>query len=147
MKSVLRKIFELKWDEVTAEWRRLHIEGLHDIYSASNIIRVMKSRRNRKAGHVARMGETCLEGFGVETRGEREYSNSENSGVDWRKILKHVFKMWKGGMFWINLAQDKDRWRALVDAEMKFVFQKSGKFLTKLEPVGLLRRNLLHGVG
>jgi hypothetical protein len=51
--------------------------------------------------------------------------------VDWRILLKYIFKMWNGGMFWIDLAQDKDRWRALLNAEMKFGFQKSGNFLTK----------------
>ena len=91
------------------------------------------------------MGEKCLESFDGETWGEREYW--ENPGIDWRMILKYIFKIWNGGMFWIDLAQEKDRWRALVNAEMKFGFQKSGKFLTKWEHVGFLRRNLLHGVG
>jgi hypothetical protein len=54
--------------------------------------------------------------------------------------------MWNAGTFWIDLAQDKDRWRALVNAEIKFVFQKSGNLKKKKKPVGFLRRNLLHGV-
>jgi hypothetical protein len=54
---VLRKIFGPKRDEVTEEWRRLHNEELNDLYSSSNIIRVMKSRIMRWAGHVARMGD------------------------------------------------------------------------------------------
>jgi hypothetical protein len=54
---VLRKIFGVKRDEVTGEWRRLHNEELHDLYSSPNIIRVMKSTRMRWAGHVARVGE------------------------------------------------------------------------------------------
>jgi hypothetical protein len=54
---VLRRIFEPKRDEVTGEWRRLHNEELNDLYSSQNIIRVMKSRRMRWAGHIARMGE------------------------------------------------------------------------------------------
>jgi hypothetical protein len=53
---VLRKIFGPKWDEVTREWRRLHKEGRYDLYSSQNIIRVIKSRIMRWAGHVARMG-------------------------------------------------------------------------------------------
>jgi hypothetical protein len=54
---VLRRIFGPKKDEATREWRRLHNEGLSDLYSSPNIFRVIKSRRMRWAGHVARMGE------------------------------------------------------------------------------------------
>ena len=54
---VLRRIFGPRRDEVTGEWRRLHNEELSDLYSLPNIVRVIKSRRMRWAGHVARMGE------------------------------------------------------------------------------------------
>ena len=54
---VLRRIFGPRRDEVTGEWRRLHNEELNDLYSSPNIVRVIKSRRMRWAGHVARMGE------------------------------------------------------------------------------------------
>jgi hypothetical protein len=54
---VLRRIFGPKKDEVTGEWRRLHKKELYALYSSPNIIRVIKSRRVRWAGHVARMGE------------------------------------------------------------------------------------------
>jgi hypothetical protein len=53
----LRRIFGPKRDEVTGEWRKLHNEELHDLYSSRNIVRVINSRRMRWAGHVARMGE------------------------------------------------------------------------------------------
>jgi hypothetical protein len=56
-KRVLRRIFGSKRDEVTGEWRRLHNKELHALYSSPNIIRVIKSRRLRWAGHVARMGD------------------------------------------------------------------------------------------
>jgi hypothetical protein len=54
---VLRRIFGLKRDETTGEWRRLHNEELNDLYSSPNIIRIMKSRRMGWKGHVARMGD------------------------------------------------------------------------------------------
>ena len=54
---VLRRIFGPKTDEVTGEWRKLHNEELSELYSLPNIVRVVKSRRMRWAGHVARMGE------------------------------------------------------------------------------------------
>jgi hypothetical protein len=56
-KRVLRRIFELKRDGVTEGWRELHNEELHDLYCSPSIIRIIKSRRMRWAGHVARIGE------------------------------------------------------------------------------------------
>jgi hypothetical protein len=55
--KVLRRIFGPKRDQVTGEWRRLHNKELYALYFSPNIIRVIKSRRLRWAGHVARMGE------------------------------------------------------------------------------------------
>jgi hypothetical protein len=57
MFRTLRIIFGPKRDEVTGEWRRLHNEELNDLYSSPTIVRVIKSRRMRRAGHVSRMGE------------------------------------------------------------------------------------------
>ena len=65
---VLRSIFGSKRDEVTGEWRKIHHEELTNIYSSPNIIRVIKPRRMRRAGHVARMGRVeVLQGFVAET--------------------------------------------------------------------------------
>jgi hypothetical protein len=55
---VLRRIFGPKRDDVTGDWRKLHNEELHNLYSSPNIIRMIKSRRMRWAGHLARMGVT-----------------------------------------------------------------------------------------
>jgi hypothetical protein len=56
-KRVLRRIFGCKRDEVTGEWRKLHNEELNDVYSSPNIVRAIKLRRVRRAGHVACMGD------------------------------------------------------------------------------------------
>jgi hypothetical protein len=61
-------IFGPKRDEVTGDWRKLHNEELNGLYSLPNIVWVIKSRRLRWVGHVARMGqERCVQGFGGET--------------------------------------------------------------------------------
>jgi hypothetical protein len=65
---VLRRIFGPKRDGVTGEWRKLHNEELHVLYSSQNIIRQIKSRRMRWLGHVARMEEECVQGFGRKAR-------------------------------------------------------------------------------
>jgi len=73
---VLMRIFGPRKDEVTGEWRRLHNEELNDLYSSSSIVRVIKSRRMRWAGHVAGMGEErgCIVSWwgirGKETTGD-----------------------------------------------------------------------------
>ena len=54
---VPRNIFGPEWHEVTGQWRKLHIEEFKNLYSSPNIIQVIKSRRMRRAGHVARKGE------------------------------------------------------------------------------------------
>jgi len=109
----LRRVFGPKRDEVTGEWRKLHDEEL-DLYSLPNIVWVVKSRRMRWAGHVARMGK----GRGVyrvlvgKPEGKRPMGRPRRRWEDNNKIyLKEV-----GGSRgdWMELAQDRDRWRALV---------------------------------
>jgi len=115
---VLRRIFGLRRDEVTGEWRRLHNEELNDLYSSPNIVRVIKSRRMRWAGHVARMGEErgvyrVLVG---KPEGRRPLGRPRLRCVDnIRTDLQEVEYVY---MDWIGLAQDRDRWRTLVSAVM-----------------------------
>jgi len=67
---VLRRIFGPRRDEITGEWRKLHNEELNDLHSSPKIVRMIKSRRMRWAGHVARMGkERGVQGLGGETGG------------------------------------------------------------------------------
>ena len=84
---LLRRIFGSKWDEVTGEWRKLHNEELNELYLSPNIVRVIKSRRLRWAGHVARMGErrgVCRVLVG-KLEGKRPFGDS---GIDGRIILR-----------------------------------------------------------
>jgi len=92
---VLRKVLGPKRDEVTGEWRKLHNEELHDLYSLPNIVRVVKSRRIRWAGHVARMGriEVCT---GCWWGSLRERGHWEDQDVDGRIILKWIFRTLEG---------------------------------------------------
>jgi hypothetical protein len=84
---VLRRIFGPKRDEVTGDWRNLHNEELYKLYSP-NIIKMIKSRRMRWAGHVARMGgkEECIKDIGGENQKERNHCEDQDVGV-W-KMLK-----------------------------------------------------------
>ena len=113
---MLRRIFEPRRDEVTGEWRRLHNEELNYFYSSPNIVRVIKSRRMRWAGHVACMGEGngCI---GSCWRNRKEGDQWGDLGVDGRIILGWISRKWDL-WDWIGLAQDRDRWRTLVSAVM-----------------------------
>jgi hypothetical protein len=88
---VLRRIFGPKGDEVTGEWRRLHKEELYALYPSPNIIRVIKSRRLRWAGHVARMGERRGAYRALVGKPEGR-SHLEDPGIDRRIILEWIFE-------------------------------------------------------
>jgi hypothetical protein len=100
---VLRIIFGPERDEVTAGLRKLHNEELHDLYSSLRIIRIVKSRKMRWAGHVAKMG------------GKR----------------KDLLEIGLDGVDWIFMAQDRDKWKALENAVMNFwILQNAAKLRT-----------------
>ena len=115
---VLRRIFGPKRDEVTVEWRKVLNEEFNDLYCSPNIVRVIKSRRMRWAGHVARMGE----GRGVyrslvgKPEGKRPLVRPRRRWKDNIKMDLHEVGCW--GMDWMELAQYRDSWRALVNAVM-----------------------------
>jgi hypothetical protein len=117
-KNGLLRIFGLKRDEVIGGWRKLHNEELHNMYSSPNMIRMIKSRRTRWAGACIRNGEKrngyrILTGKpeGKSTLGRPRRMWVDNIRMDFREIG------W-GGMNWIDLAQDRDQWRDLVNAIM-----------------------------
>jgi hypothetical protein len=115
---VLRRIFGPKRDEVTGEWRKLHNEELHILYSFPNI-RQIKSRRMRWAGHVARMGEErkVYKVFVGKPEGKRPLGRPRRRWEDGiRMDLRDLLR--GGGVEWIQLAQDRDRWWALVNTMM-----------------------------
>jgi hypothetical protein len=115
---VLRRIFGPKRDEVTVGWRKLHNEELHGLYSSPSIIRVIKARRIRWAGHMARMGEV---------RGAYNILVGRPAG---RRPLGRPGRRWEynikmdlgeigfGHVDLIHLTQDWDGWRALVNTVM-----------------------------
>jgi hypothetical protein len=113
---VLRRIFGPKRDEVIGGWRIVH-EELHTLYCLPSIIRIIKLRKMSWTEHVGRMGEKSayrilvgkLGGKGPLGRSRHRWD--DNIRMDLREIG------W-GGMDWIDVAQDRDQWRALVNAVM-----------------------------
>jgi hypothetical protein len=115
---VLRRIFGPRRDEVTGEWRRLHNEEINVLYSSLNIVRVIKSGRMRWAGHVARMGKerAVYRVLVGKPEGKRPLGRPRCRCVD--NIRMDLQEVGCGYMDWIGLAQDRDRWRALLSAVM-----------------------------
>ena len=99
-------------------WRKLHNEELNDLYFSPNVVRVIKSRRMRWAGHVARICERrdvyrVLVG---KPEGKRPLGRPRHRWED--NIKMDLQEVGCGGMYWIELAQDSERWRTLVNVVM-----------------------------
>jgi hypothetical protein len=110
---VLRRIFRQKRDKVMGRWRKLHNEELRDLHSSPSIIRIIKLRKMRLAGDVARIWEKR------KPEGKRLLGKPRHRWVD--NIKLHLGEIGWGGVDWIGLAQDRDKWRALVNAVMSLL--------------------------
>jgi hypothetical protein len=115
---VLRRIFGPKRDEVPGEWKKLHNKEIYTLYSSPNIIRVIKSRILRWAGHVARMG-VSRDAYRVlleKPEGKRPLGRLRCRWED--NIKMELTEVGLRNTDWIDLALDRDRWQALVNAVM-----------------------------
>jgi hypothetical protein len=102
---------------VDAQWRKLHSGELHILYSSPDIIKQVESRRMRRAGRVARMGEGGNV-YRVLVGKPEGKDRLEDQGVDGRMGSKCTLGRLVGGVEWIHLAQDTDHWRAFLNAVM-----------------------------
>jgi hypothetical protein len=143
---VLRGIFGLKRDEVTGGWRKLHDEELHNLYSSPSIIKMIRSGMIRWAGHIAHMGRRRMHiGYWWESQKEKDHQEDEDLG-GWIILMDHREIGW-GSMDWIDLAEGRDQWRALVNTVMKLqVPLNVGNFLNSCRTGGFSRRAQLHEV-
>jgi hypothetical protein len=115
---VLRRIFGPKRNEVTGGWRKRHNEELQDLYCSPSIVRVIKARRMRWAGQVARMWDV-RGAYNILVRrpeGRRPLGRPRRRWED--KIKMDLREIGFRDVDWIHWARDRDRWRALVNTVM-----------------------------
>jgi hypothetical protein len=119
-KRVLRIIFGPKRDGVAGGWRKLHNEE-HNLYSSPSIIRIIKSRTMRWAGHVARMGEkrNIYKLLAGKSEGKRPLGRPIRRWID--NIKMELLEIGMSVVEWIGLAQDRYRLRAIVNAVMNLL--------------------------
>jgi hypothetical protein len=144
---VLRRIFGPKGDEVTGEWRKLHNEELHDLYSSPSIIKIIRPKRMRWSGNVARMGEkrNAYRLSVGKPEGRRTLGRPKRRWLD--NIRMYLVEVGWGDVDWIGLAQDRNRWRALVNSALNLLVpQKAGKVSSFQTTRDLSSSVQLHGV-
>jgi hypothetical protein len=112
---VLRGTLGLKKDEVIGGWRKMYNEDLHNLHCSPCIIRIIKSRRMRWAGHVACTGvkRNAYRTLVGKPEGNRPLGRPRCRWED--NIKMDLRETGWGGMDWIDLAQDRDQWKALVN--------------------------------
>jgi hypothetical protein len=128
---VLRRIFGPKRDDVRGDLRNLHNEELHNLYYSLSIIRIMKSSRMRWAWHVARMGEkrNAYRILMGKPEGKRPLGRPRRRWVD--HIKMDLREIGWDGVDWIDRAQDRNQWRALVSTVLNLrVPLNARKFLS-----------------
>jgi hypothetical protein len=105
---VLRRISGPKRDEVTEEWRKLHNKELNDLYSSTNLVRVIKSKRMRRAGHIAHMGERrgIYRVFIEEPEGKRPLGRPRCRWEDNIKMYLQEVGAWTG-LSWLRIGTDR----------------------------------------
>jgi hypothetical protein len=110
--------FGPKRNEVKGGWRKSHNEELRDLYSSPSIIRMIKSRRMRWAEHVARMGlkKNAYRLLVGKPEGKRPLGISRRRWMD--NIAMDLLEIGWSGVSWIGLAENRDKWKALVNAVM-----------------------------
>jgi len=115
---VLRRIFGPTWDEVTREWRKLCNEELNDLYSSPSIVWVIKLKRVRWMEHIVRIGERRGL-YRVSVGKPEEKRTLGRPRPKWEDNIKmDLQEVGCGGMDWIKLAQEGDRWWALMNVVM-----------------------------
>jgi hypothetical protein len=114
--NIKRRIFGPKRDEVTGEWRKLHNEELYDLYPSPSIIRIIKARRIRWAGHVARLGDkkNAYRLLVGKPEGRRPLGRLRRRWLE--NIRMDFVEVRWSDVHWIGLAPNRDRWRALVNS-------------------------------
>jgi hypothetical protein len=116
---VLRRLFGPKRNDVTGGWRKLHNEELHDLYSSPSIIRIIKKMRMRWAWHITRMGEkrNAYRLLVGKPEGRRPLGRPRRRWLG--NIMMNLVEVGWRDVDCIGLAQDRDRWRALVNLVLK----------------------------